>query len=501
MKQLAPLGTLCAILVGTYALAQEPPPPPPDVLVVETIAVDDVRAFAGLTIGEKAAAPQWERFAQGEPVAFAAVDAPNCTIYAFYTGLDGANRFVGEAAYLTELQRRFGERGLAVVAVVGEVPKDLKPWTGCRVVVDRELATSTAWFGDPSAAIASVVVGKDGTVAFAGSCAGGLVDALAATLAGKPDHAGERAASSTRQMVPTMFDNLDPAQTTSLVTSLLEHAPHDGEARGWLYANLATRTNDQAPAEHAFAAACEQLAGEARPLAAFADLALRAAPHAAGCGATLGKLLEPLAKQAPADPQVQLALLRALMASGDSRAVVRQAFHCRKVALGSAADAIAYAMILAADQNPMVHRDLVQQALERAEKLGASPSDLVRGRYVAARRCADDAAGAREMLDGYLGKDEIVLSLNNTCWYAMTELETMGRFDAFALGVAERMVEQKESLQYNEFDTAALAMYLNGRIAEAVDLQTTAIDKGGRGNPEYEQRLARYKAAAAAAPR
>ena len=43
--------------------------------------------------------------------------------------------------------------------------------------------------------------------------------------------------------------------------------------------------------------------------------------------------------------------------------------------------------------------------------------------------------------------------------------------------------------------------FLAGRIDEAVELQTAAIDKGGKGNREYEERLARYRAAASAAPR
>ncbi len=63
------------------------------------------------------------------------------------------------------------------------------------------------------------------------------------------------------------------------------------------------------------------------------------------------------------------------------------------------------------------------------------------------------------------------------------------------------MLEQKEGMDYFEFDTAALAMFLVGRFAEAVSLQETAIEKGGKGNPEYTERLNRYKAGQAQPPR
>ena len=87
----------------------------------------------------------------------------------------------------------------------------------------------------------------------------------------------------------------------------------------------------------------------------------------------------------------------------------------------------------------------------------------------------------------------------------MTELPTMGRFDLFAAGLADRMLEQRSSLDAFEFDTAALAMFLAGRTAEAVELQQAAIKKAGEDgedvNPEYNERLLRYQKGQQAAPR
>mgnify|MGYP000571783451 FL=1 len=65
----------------------------------------------------------------------------------------------------------------------------------------------------------------------------------------------------------------------------------------------------------------------------------------------------------------------------------------------------------------------------------------------------------------------------------------------------QRMLEKQSSMDYFEFDTAALAMFLVGRVADAVELQELAIEKGGKGSTEYEERLASYKAHLVPAPR
>ena len=126
---------------------------------------------------------------------------------------------------------------------------------------------------------------------------------------------------------------------------------------------------------------------------------------------------------------------------------------------------------------------------------------MLAARYGVAIRCANDLEAGKVLLDEYLKETDMRVSINNDCWYLMTELPTMGRFDAFAAGLADRMLEQREAMDYFEFDTAALAMFLVGRMADAVALQETAIEKGGSGNPEYVERLQRYKASGASAPR
>jgi hypothetical protein len=77
----------------------------------------------------------------------------------------------------------------------------------------------------------------------------------------------------------------------------------------------------------------------------------------------------------------------------------------------------------------------------------------------------------------------------------------MGRYDWFAAGLVEELLGGSAALDYFELDTAALAMFLVGRVTEAVDYQRAALREGGREEAAYRDRLARYEAFAAPGPR
>jgi hypothetical protein len=215
-------------------------------------------------------------------------------------------------------------------------------------------------------------------------------------------------------------------------------------------------------------------------------------------------LREPLAtaaKMCKSDPIVQLAYLRALVLAGDGREAGRHAMRIRKLVMQTAAGCLDYAMLLTRDENPPIHVDLATQAINQAEQLGADARLLAAARYSVALRCAEDEKAAHQILTVYLKDQGMRVGINNDSWYFMTKLATMGRFDWFAVGLVERMLEQRDAMDYFEFDTAALAMFLVGRIADAVELQEQALQKGGKDNAEYLERLHRYKAQLAPAPR
>jgi hypothetical protein len=117
-------------------------------------------------------------------------------------------------------------------------------------------------------------------------------------------------------------------------------------------------------------------------------------------------------------------------------------------------------------------------------------------RYAVALRCLEDKAAAQKIAADYMQEHQEHVSLNNDAWYLMTQVPTMGRGDALALAMCERMLEHKENLDSFEYDTVAMSMFLNGRGQEAVALEKTALEKGGGSDPEsYRERLRRYEAA------
>lgn len=91
-----------------------------------------------------------------------------------------------------------------------------------------------------------------------------------------------------------------------------------------------------------------------------------------------------------------------------------------------------------------------------------------------------------------------VRRLNSVAWDLMTDKDTAGRFDEYALALAERMERQGGNrLDHRYLDTIALARFLNGDVDRAVALQQRAIERGGS-NDDYRRRLRTYQAAQAA---
>jgi hypothetical protein len=441
------------------------------------------------------------RWLRGDPVAFGGEGAPKATVYAFFSDDALLPSLAGDANYLVDLQRRWHERGAVVVAVVREATAEHERWGGCRLAQDADGALTASWRGETEVPLPVVVLDQRGVVTFLGSIEAGLVDALAATLDGTVQLGAERQRAALRLELPARFDDLTAAAVKQLQPAVAA-APRDGLLAGLLYLVQATKANDEEQAAATCQRALQQLAAEGRPLAVFADLALRGDPRRPGLAQQLKAPLQAAAAALPQDPVVQLALLRTLVLLGDGREVGRQAMRSRKLVTATAAHALEFASLLTLDGNAPAHRDLAQLAVQAAARLGAPPRLLVAAQYAIAGRCAQDPEQQKRLLDEYLKDNEMRVSLNNDCWYLMTELPTMGRFDLFAAGLAERMLEQRSSLDAFEFDTAALAMFLAGRPAEAVELQQAAIKKAGQDvNPEYNERLLRYQKGQQAAPR
>ena len=444
-----------------------------------------------MQLGQPAPAPQWSRWARGEPIVFGAAGAPVGTVFAFYAASEVLLQ--RDADWLDELQQRFGARGVRCVAVVDAAPV-AKPLAHCSVVEDEAQRTQARWDVGIGDGRHVVVVDRAGVLLFQGGLDGDVVAAIQASIDGSFDPVRAARAAGLRAWGHGAFDDLGGAEVQQQLDELLEVYPEDGLVWGLAYANAELQVGDRERAVQLRQRALERLGNSSRPLAVFVDLALRCAAQPARLAKDFAAALQPATAAAPRDPLVQLAFLRALVLADRGREVGRHAARTAKLVQSSADDCLAFAAILTQASLPQAHRDLGEQAVHRAEALGAPPVAVAPAKYLVARYCAEDVAQAKLVFDAYaeqLGAG----NLNDSCWYLMTELPSLGRYDRFALALAERMLEQRDTMAFNEFDTAAFAMHRAGRHREAVELQELALQRGGAGNPAYEERLARYREA------
>ncbi len=451
-----------------------------------------VPAAAQVTHGQRLPAIEWTEWPRGAPIVFGE-EGPPAVVFALWSAAPSGPVAAGDGAHFAALQARGAAAGLRVVVVASPGQSLAPEWQSCSAATADEAALRT-WLGDEGDADWRVVVAdRRGRVTFLGNPGEGLEDAVEATLAGRCDLAAEREAFDARRM--ETFDDEPREHLARLLDRMIAHAPRDGLAAGMRYA-FVTQAGGGPVARGEIDRALQVLAGSGPALARFADLALRAEPQARHVAAALAPALAAAARAAPNDVGIALTSLRAQFLAGDAREAGRQVMRVRKLALADAESALAFAEILTHAEPPAAHLDLASEALQRATASGSSSRLLAAVRYAVALRCAGDPAAARAVLDDYAERLNLRVSLNNDCWYYLTELRTLGRADAFALALAERMLEQEAAMDYFEFDTAALAMFRAGRVAEAVRLQEQAIAKGGADDADYQDRLRRYRAAA-----
>jgi hypothetical protein len=495
--RMLPRVVLATWFLGALA-AQETPPPIPE----QSFELGPFDHLAGpLELGVPPPAPTWGAWRRGEPIELGAANAPRCTLFAFYPWPKQMTpNLAGDADYLALLQRRFADRGVRVVLAIGDPDLPIaSSLDACGVVVDEGLRTAADW-GVVFSFAHILAVDQGGNTVFQGGLDGDVVDALERVLDGRFVAASARDQASQRRYLIGDFESIAEPSQAALVERLLGQASHDGLLWGCAYV-AAVRNPGAAESS---AAVCRKalaaLRDEPRPLAVFIDLALRCDAKRAAFAAELANALQPAIAGAPRDAIVQLAYLRALVLADQGREVGRQVARIRKLVQGSLTTRFTFAEILLQDAMPAVHRDLVQQVLQGAAKVADEPRWMAI-RYLYEQRCAEDKEVAKDVLDRFVDQTGSIVDVNNACWYLMTEMATMGCCRGFAVALAERMLEQRDTLEDFCLDTAALAMFLAGRYAEAVELEGAAVLKSGAANPEYVARCKRYEAAAAAAPR
>lgn len=434
----------------------------------------------------------------GTAIALRGDDAPSALVVAFHRSAAAA---VLDADVLRDLATRYGSHGARMCVVlpeaVAELPKQL---ADLRIAVDAEGSARQLWLAEQLDFYVAVVC-KD-RIAWVGRPGQGLCAAVRAAVDGALDPATSGEVFRRRIFLLATYGNASGTVARDLAQQLIADCPTDGPSWALCYLAEAKKLGDKAAANTTAGAAIEALAAEPRALASFADLVLRGDTRNRQLGRQLADALAAAATAYPDDLRVLLARLRALVRAGDSREVGRFAHRIARKVEGVANAALEYVEILTQDEQPIVHKDLAARLLAAAAGC-ADARALAAVRYAAALRCDEDPTRAREIASDFMEQLAGRTVLNNTAWELMTELPTLGRFDLFALALAQRMLDQRPVLEAFELDTVALAMFLNGRLDDAVELAAAAVEKSG-GEGEYVERLERYRDAAAqgkAAPR
>ena len=425
-------------------------------------------------------------------------DLPASSVVGFYRDLAEAAL---DAPLLLDLKHRHGDAGLRCAVVVTQ----LLPGSESKALLELTVVA------DARAALAadSIGTGERGNLAFfrrdrlvaAVDPRRGLLAEAAALVAGKLDAAASERDDEEWLLLRRDLTDLPGERALEALQRCVARRPGCGLARGALFAVQQQKLADPAGSVATSAAAVVALANEPRALAAFASLALRSTGRDTEYAQTLVKSLAVAAAAHPDDLHVQLTRLRALVKAGEGRDVGRLAHQLARRVERVPMLALEYVEILTGDELPEVHRELAARALRSAEDRGADPRTLSAVQFLYWLRCEGSAPRAREIGVDALEREPGRVSINNEAWRWLTDLDTTGRFDAFALVLVLRMLEQKPALEFFECDTAAMALFRAGRVREAIELQQLAIARGGDG-PIYRERLGCYqRALRPAAPR
>ncbi len=412
-------------------------------------------------------------------------DAPKVTLWACYA--DDAGALADHRQYLQELVVRWRERGVAVAVALAD------PAAAKRVAAadpDFVVGTTSGAAGGATFALCRGVA----DAVFRTDTLDGVADAVQRVLADEDVDALPR---DHALLEGTLAGVADGGEFGDQVEQSLRAFPRSGRAHAcavlyhwWCKGDL----DAAAKAVHDGVAA---LATETVPMTMFADLVLRGDRNDPEIPRQLAVAMAPAAATAPDGAFTQLVYLRALLRAGQDRLAGRLAATLPKRLAGDPRHLLVFAETLMEAGTPAAHRDAAMRAIRDAEAALAEASGLDDRWVWAARhkvlwRCDDHEAAAKLMAD-YRERNVSNYGLNNDAWYLIVRPETMGRFDTLALAQAEEMLRvEGANIDYGSKDTVALAMFVNGRVDRAVELQTEATDASGN-QATYVGRLTRFR--------
>ncbi|MEO6593493.1 MAG: hypothetical protein ABIP94_01930 [Planctomycetota bacterium] len=416
-----------------------------------------------------------------------------CTLWVAYPS--GPRDLADHSMYLTDLQTRFGAKGVAVgVMLPPAAAKALAAKEpGFQVAaIQGDAALPPGHMSEGTARIVSswLCRGENGETLASWNGVDGAVDLLQQFL---DDKAGGALAADFDSAVAMLLAQVgDGGDFDDLSAHCKKTWPHSGRAHAAAVLCQWWCKGDLEAARQAIDDAIKALGNEAVPMTVFADLVLRGDRSDPDIARTISVAMAPAAATAPEGVFTQLVYLRALLRAGQDRLAGRVAATLQKRLEGRPEDLLIFAETLMEGSTPAAFRDLAERAIEAATAAGQNRWSYA-ARHKVLARCGDKEAAEKLMTD-YRGSDAGAGDLNNDAWYLIVRPETMGRFDTLALAQCEELARQfGAQLSYGNKDTVALAYFVNGQVEKAVELQTEAT-KASNQQPTYVGRLTRFRA-------
>ena len=401
----------------------------------------------------------------------------------------GRGRYQDHRQYLADLALRWRNKGVAVGVMM--------PAKDAKAVAAAEPGTLVAAIdegaNERAAAVADSLAGlvrDDGTAETHWWNFDGAVDIVENRLAGKEDQAPE----VIEQQLASLIANVcDGGEFGEQVKSCLNAWPRSGRARAAAVLYYWWCKGDLDKANAAIDDGINALANDAPAMTEFADLVLRGDHNNRSNARKLAMAMAPVAAGAAEGAYTQLVYLRALLHAGQDRVAGRVAAKLQKKVKGDAWQQLVFAETLMDADTPAVFRDLAVRAIDASKASGALLRWTFAARHKVLSRCGESKAAA-ELMTQYRAKNIGNGSLNNDAWYLIVQPQTMGRFDSLALAQAEEMLRvEGAGIDFGSKDTVALAYFVNGRIDEAVELQSEATQASGN-QATYLGRLTRFEA-------
>ncbi len=395
---------------------------------------------------------------------------------------------------LTELQKRYGDKGLRIVSITQNDPENTSEIVrqfvekqgekiGYAMAFDASGETYRAYmdaaeqFGIPTA----FIVDKTGTIAWIGHPENAMIDAIEELVEGTFDlEVAKKLYAIDRRAEEAMetgdLDALKKAAEEAVVIK-----PKSIERLLNLFYTYADFLDDPLKARMAGLRALTQAADNPQKLAQVADVIIHP-DDVYKCNAAAIKQLRSAIQSDSTNVEIRVAYFRALYAGGEHEEALRLAGSVIQLMRGQGEMLASFASLLASPPYLEKCGELALQAIEAAIESDQHNAEFQLTKFMILHVCKKDFAAAAKT--GHylieLAKDQPDL-LNSFAWGLLTDeganAAYAGKYNELALVAAERMRQATGGDTWSHLETLALAKFKNDSVEEAIALQKEAIEK------------------------